>query len=244
MRLSFLIDPDNQLEVLSKCCNVKPPLTIDVLDEVVAADWAFTVLKFLFPVHGRLIQLDQEKARCIREFLFMNYACKLQGPKRFCILTTMFGGLRYDFEWEKGIQGVFSIARYTLASRSFEKNLMREEKLCYLGFLRLFIGDIYDLGENPKEARNTTAFLEQFRSVSLTHNMSTFFQTIYRIIRKKNAGTKGCRTSNRKLILQPECQLRWRRGIVFSRLEEQGITTATGRDWLKRIAWIEGKKWF
>ena len=119
--------------------------------EGILPDWAFTILDSVFAIHCRLIKFDACAAYSLRNFLFKNFAFKLRGCKRVCVMATLFVGLSYDVESVENTrtQDIINIEEYVLTKFVTEKYLGRNiwttypEFRVYICFVCMFMANLY-----------------------------------------------------------------------------------------------------
>ena len=214
-------------------------------DEGVAADWAFTILDYVFAIHCRLIKVDADAAYLLRNFLFKNFAFKLRGCKRVCVMATLFAGLCYDVESMENThtRDIINIGEYVLTKFVTEKYLGRNvsktypEFRVYVCFVCIFMADLYKHFDF-----NVTPLLNAAKEFQATHAgyISEFVKVILMAI-EKGMFKKRSEYQN-EFLLKKNCSERWKAAIVLPRIFDDDCRTPSTARWANRITLLEEKK--
>ena len=232
IRLSLIIEKNEDLEDLCQFPAVITSFTdLTTNYEGIPPDWTFTVLDHTFAVHWRLIRVFPNAAYALRNFLFKNFAFKLRGVKRVCVMATLFAGLCHDFVSVWLTPGIVDIGEYVLTkfvSEKYLKFLSRKPVyeirvyICFVCVLMAAVVNMLDLDE--------TKFLNAAREYWYIRAgyISIFMRVAVFAIEKKS--TPFTRISNKDIKRH---SLRWKTAIVKSRLDDiSAPVTQSVRRWL------------
>ena len=217
-----------------------------ITQEGVPPDWAFTILDYVFAIHCRLTKVDADAAYSLRIFLFKNFAFKLRGCKRVCVMATLFVGLCYDVESMENTrtQDIINIGEYVLTKFVTEKYLELKvltayaEFRVYVCFVCIFMADLYKhFGFNTTPLLNAA---KQFR-VTPAGNISEFVTVALMVIENNRFRQRSEQQHNN--LFQPSCWERWKAAIVLPRIcdDDQCRTASTDR-WGNIVTLLEQRK--
>ena len=213
-------------------------------DEGIPPDWAFTILDYVLAIHCRLIKFDACAAYSLRNFLFKNFAFKLRGCKRVCVMATLFIGLSYDVESVENTstQDIINIGEYVLTKFVTEKYLGRNiwttypEFRVYVCFVCIFMADMYlrfDFDATPllnaaKVYKQTYAgYISEFITVAL-------------LAIEKGRFRKRSEIQN-EMIFQRSSK-RWKAAIVLPRIFDNHCRTPSTAQWANFLTLLIEKK--
>ena len=231
LRLALLI-PSRSRNV-SQFCRTQFCKTLDDLkdDKGIPGDWAFTALNYVLAVHCRLIAegannpLYVDEASNLRNYIFKNFAFKLRGMKQICFMTTLFVGLRYDFDEKDELREVISIGKYVLRKYDFKKyRKLYTENRFYFAFVYLFLSEIYTSNSEMHklekvQARKHTKQAKVNTSAPSANNLWQFLNETFLII-KHECHRKEMSKERHDKIMDLKCKCRWKKALVSSRLKE------------------------
>ena len=201
-------------------------------DEGIPPDWCSTILNYVLAVHCRLIKIDANAAYLLRNYLFKNFAYKLRGSKRVCIMVTFFAGLQYDFVSIEETPDILNIGEYLLTKFVCDKylraNKLFSEYRVYFCVACIVMADLY------KEPLLLSAAI--FENTHAGY-IAEFFRAIKRAIESTvtQDQQKQCEHT-----LDPKYSRRWKTAIVYSRLfDETAPVTECVERWRGMIRSIE-----
>ena len=206
-------------------------------NEGIPPDWCSTILNFVLAVHCRSIIIDSKAAYLLRNYLFKNFAYKLRGLKRACIIATLFTGLRYDFVSIEKTPDILNNGEYVLTKFVSKKYLYGPDKLIseiriYVCVACIVMADLYQMLKLFQAARN----FQRTRA----GNIADFLMAIMRRLGYPDAHEKKRRY---EYVSHPRYSLRWKTAIAYSRLfDETAPVTDCGERWRSIIRSIEDNK--
>ena len=245
IRLALILNKTEEVKAMCNFPSIKS-FTELTTDEGIPPDWAFTILDYVFAIHCRLIKFDAGAAYSLRNFLFKNFAFKLRGCKRVCVMATLFAGLRYDVELKGNsrTQDIINIGEYVLTKFVTEKYLAAnidthqfQELRVYVCFVCLFMADLY-----KRSPFNAASLLKAAKVHSSTYagNISEFNRTVIMTI-ECGRFTKRSEKQNGILLDKSNCE-RWKAAIVFPRIFDNNGQTLYAARWADLITSLLEKR--
>ena len=246
IRLALMLNKTEEVKAMCNFPSIKsfPELATN---EGIPPDWAFTILDYVFPIHCRLVKSDANAAYSLRNFLFKNFAFKLRGCKRVCVMATFFIGLSYDVESVENTrnQDIINIGEYVLTKFVTEKYLALNpetpypEFRIYICFVCMFMAEMYAY-QFCLEAASLFAAARVFKLTSAGY-ISEFLA--FAIVATQRSGLKKRSKRQNENIFHKSRSERWKVAIVLPRIfDDQGQTSATVR-WAERINFLlQGKE--
>jgi len=229
------------------------------VEDVMPADWAFTVFSLFSLVHPYLIDNGKiELDKKILDHIIKSYDSSLRGVKCVAFMASIFACVHYDFyqqyvSSEGNTYGCLDRIREigrTVTNYDESNGGWKNENRIYLTFVRLFLADIYkenDDEETCEEILEEIKFDDRIYETGL-HSLWIFLLLCSELIKedkRQNAGEYP-RLHNLEIsqfVMSPDCTVRWRKAFVNNRLYDSRpeFYSSVGK-WLGRLGDVSKEK--